>query len=125
MKKLLFIALLLVSFTSFAQDTFVRSYTSFISTNKSIEEEEKTTSLVVVFNADKQKKILLKFSSENTMVLYQVGSVETGKTEGGYKYQGVNVIDNDTGKELYLQLFDENGVLRLIFDSENKIEFYK
>ena len=125
MKKLLFIALLLVSFTSFAQDTFVRSYTSFISTNKSIEEEEKTTSLVVVFNADKQKKILLKFSSENTMVLYQVGSVENGKTEGGYEYQGINVIDNDTGKELYLQLFDENGVLRLIFDSENKIEFYK
>ena len=125
MKKLLLAVLVFVSFTSFAQDTFVRSYTSYISTKKSIAEKETATSLVAVFNADKQKKILLKFSAENTMVLYQVGSVETGKTEGGYKYQGINVIDNDTGKELYLQLFDENGVLRLIFDSENKIEFYK
>ncbi len=125
MKKLLFIALFLVSFTSFAQDTFVRNYTSYINTKNGVQEEEQKTSVVVVFNADGEKKILLKFSTGKVFTLYQIGKLQNGKTDGGYEYQGIEVINENNAEEFYLQLFDKDGILRLIFDDENNIEFYK
>lgn len=125
MKKLLFIALLLVSFTSFAQDTFVRNYTSYINTKNGVKEEEKEISVVVVFNADGEKKILFKFATGNVFTLYQIGKLENGKTNGGYEYQGIQVINQKNAEEFYLQLFDKDNVLRLIFDEDNNMEFYK
>lgn len=125
MKKLFFIALFLVSFTSFAQDTFVRNYTSYINTKNGVQEEEQKTSVVVVFNADGEKKILLKFSTGKVFTLYQIGKLQNGKTDGGYEYQGIEVINENNAEEFYLQLFDKDGILRLIFDDENNIEFYK
>jgi len=123
MKKLLFIALLLLSFTSFAQETFVRSFTYYINTKNGILEKEKETSLVVVFNPNNQKKIVFNFSYEKKITLLQNGGVENGKTNDGLEYQGIYAINEETGEEVYLQLF-HNGVLRLIFDKDDNMEFY-
>jgi hypothetical protein len=124
MKKLLFIALLFVSFTSFAQETFVRNFTSYINTKNGISEKEKETYLVVVFNPNNQKKIVFNFSNENKITLLQNSGVENGKTNDGFEYQGIYTINEETGEEVYLQLFHK-GVLRLIFDKDDKMEFYK
>ena len=125
MKKLLFIALFLVSFTSFAQDTFVRNYTSFINTKNGVQEEEKEISVVVIFNADGERKIVFKFATGKVFTLYQISELENGKTDGDFEYQGIQVINQKNAEEFYLQLFDKDNTLRLIFDKENNIEFYK
>jgi hypothetical protein len=125
MKKLFFIVLFFVSLTNNAQDLFIRNYNSFINTKNGIKEEEKEVSVVVVFNADGEKKVVFKFATGNVFTLYQIGKLENGKTDGGYEYQGIEVINQKNGEEFYLQLFDKDNVLRLIFDEDNNIEFYK
>jgi hypothetical protein len=125
MKKLLFIGLLFLSFTANAQEIFVRNYNYCIYTENGVKQAEKEVSLVVVFNADGEKKIVFKFDDGSGFTMYQVSKIENGKTESGYEYQGLNVINKKSGEEFYLQLFDKDDALRLIFGEDNTIEFYK
>lgn len=125
MKKLLFIALFIVSFTSFAQDTFVRKYTSMMATRDDVEEEVKAADLTVVFNPNGNKGIKFYYGSGETTEYLQVSDLTEGTTTGGYKYQLIKIINKEKGYELTLQLFDDDGVLRLLFSKGNTIEFYE
>jgi hypothetical protein len=55
----------------------------------------------------------------------QVGSVETGYTDNGTKYQLIYAIDSDNGYEVGIQLFDKEGALRILIDDGYNIEFYE
>lgn len=126
MKKFLTILLLLlVVAVSYSQDTFVRKYTTMISTRENVAEEEVKANLTVVFNPNKEKGVKFYYGSGKTSEYYQVSDLEKGKTEGGYEYQLVEIIDKEEGNQITLQLFDTIGVLRLIFSKGNTIEFYE
>lgn len=117
--------MLLFASITFAQDTFVRNYTSYINTRNSIQEPEKKTHLIVIFNADKENKVVFRYANGNSRTFYQVGEVINNKTNGGFEYQLIKVIDDENGQEFELQLFDNDNALRLIFSEGNNIEFYK
>jgi hypothetical protein len=125
MKKLLFIALFIVSFTSFAQETFVRKYTSMMVTRDDVEEAMKDADLTVVFNPNGNRGIKLYYGSGETTEYLQVSDLTEGTTTGGYKYQLIKLLDKKDGYEISLQLFDNDGVLRLLFSEGNTIEFYQ
>jgi hypothetical protein len=125
MKKLLLIALLIVSFTTCAQETFVRKYTKLLSTKNNVEEPEKEINLTVIFNPKGEKEIKFYYpNSGESKTFYQVSKLEKGKTEGGYEYQLIEVIDEEDGYKLTLQLFDKDDVLRLIIAEGYKVEYY-
>lgn len=124
MKKLLVIVLFMMSLMSFSQTTFVRNYTSFIVERDYVKESEKLVTLTVIYNPNGENKVVFKFGDGRTRNFYQVSKVENGKTEGGYEYQLMNVVDDD-GEEVVLQLFDKNNALRIIVSNGNTIEFYK
>jgi hypothetical protein len=125
MKKLLLIALLFVSFTTCAQETFVRKYTSMMVTRNDVEEPVKAADLTVVFNPNEKKGIKFYYESGETTEYLQVSDLTEGTTTGGYKYQLIKILDKTKGYEILLQLFDNDGVLRLVFSEGNTIEFYQ
>lgn len=126
MKKLLLLAMLLLAVaTSYSQDTFVRKYTSMMVTRNDVEEPVKAADLTVVFNPNGNRGIKLYYGSGETAEYLQVSDLTEGTTTGGYKYQLIELLDKKDGYEISLQLFDDDGVLRLLFSKGNTIEFYQ
>jgi hypothetical protein len=125
MKKLLLLAMLLFGTMTFAQETFVRKYTSMMVTIDDVEEAMKDADLTVVFNPNGNKGIKFYYGSGETTEYLQVSDLTEGTTTGGYKYQLIKIINKEKGYELILQLFDNDGVLRLLFSEGNTIEFYQ
>lgn len=125
MKKLLLLAMLLFGTMTFAQETFVRKYTSMMVTRDDVEEAMKAADLTVVFNPNGNRGIKLYYGSGETAEYLQVSDLTEGTTTGGYKYQLIELLDKKDGYEISLQLFDDDGVLRLLFSKGNTIEFYQ
>lgn len=125
MKKLLLLSMLLITSIAFAQDTFVRNYKSLLVTRDFKKEPEREISLAVIFNADKENTIVFRYANGISKKFFQVSNVTNGKTEGGYEYQMIDIIDAENGNELILQLFDNDNVLRLVIDDGYSLEFYK
>lgn len=125
MKKLLLFSMLLITSITFAQDTFVRNYKSLLVTRDFKKEPEREISLAVIFNADKENTIVFRYANGTSKKFFQVSNVTNGKTEGGYEYQMIDIIDAENGNELILQLFDNDNVLRLVIDDGYSLEFYK
>ena len=81
--------------------------------------------LDVIFNPKGEKEIKFYYpNSGESKTFYQVSKLEKGKTEGGYEYQLIEVIDGEDGYKLTLQLFDKDDVLRLIIAEGYKVEYY-
>ncbi len=117
--------MLLFSAMTYAQDTFVRKYNSYIITKNDIAEPEESVELTVVFNPNKKKEVKFYYSDGRILTFYQTSEVKDGATDGGYEYQLINVIDEEDGEELILQLFDKDNTLRIISIKGNStIEFY-
>jgi len=123
MKKILLISMLLCSTIIFAQETFVRKYVSMITTNNFVKSEIQDADVTVVFNSDKQNKIVFYFSNGNNRVYYQLEGVTEGKTNAGEQYQFIKCLDEE-GITTFIQLFDELGCLRVSINEGYKIEFY-
>lgn len=126
MKKLLLgMMLLLAIATSYSQDTFVRKYTSMISTKNDVSEKQVSANLTVVFNPSGENGVRFHYGNGNVTEYYQTSNLETGKTVSGEEYQLIEIVDKKDGYQITLQLFDKIGVLRLIFSAGNTIEFYE
>jgi hypothetical protein len=125
MKKIIIFSLLLLSITTFSQETFVRNYKYMIVTENDVSGINKKAELTVVFNPNKQKGIKFYYANGKIAEYYQVSDLTEGKTEAGQEYQLIEIVDKEEGLKIILQLFDKIGVLRLIFSAGNTIEFYE
>ena len=125
MKKLLLGALLLLSsFTCFAQDTFVKKYTSMVMKEKGVLQPWKKTDITVVFNPNGARDVVIYFSNGDKMTLHQIGNVIKGKTKNNEDYQLIECV-NEEGVDLAVQLFDDDTCLRIIIADGYFVEFHK
>lgn len=126
MKKILLIAVMLLSLSLFSQESkgvFVRDYTKFIVTKNNIKESEKLGKVSVVYNEGNTTNIAIYYTNKK-ILLYSSGNVQTGKTTNGQEYQAVKCINSEDNSVIVLQLFDNE--LRIFTDLllNNSIEFY-
>jgi hypothetical protein len=124
MKKLLLGALLTLSITVSAQDTFVKKYTSYITKEKGVLQPWVQSEITVVFNADNVKDIVIYYTSGKIKRLHQITGAKDGKTVNGDGFQMIECVDTD-GVSITLQLFDDDTCLRLIIFEGYLIEFHK
>ena len=124
MKKLLIFSLLLLSMCTFAQDTFVKKYTSFIIKEDDVLKPWVNSETTVVFNPNHIKDVIFYYSDSTNRTFHQISEVTTGTTESGEGYQVVHCISED-GIEMTLQLFDDDSTLRVIVSAGNSIEFHR
>lgn len=117
--------LLLVIATSYSQDTFVKKYTSMISTKNYKESKNEEINLTVVFNSDKKKGVKFYFEDGKIKSFTQIGKIEKGFTENGTRYQLMLAIDNENGYEVGIQLFDDVNALRILISDGYNIEYYE
>ena len=122
MKKTLIILFLLFTMFTYAQDTFVNKYTSFVVFSNNKYEEEKTCSVTFVFNEQDTNNIVCYFSDGTKKTFIRIGGIEKGKTNNGTPYQSVTCVDDSNGKKVDIQVFDDN--LRIHY-SDGFIEFMK
>ena len=125
MKKLLLLAMLLFGTISFAQETFILKYTSFITKEDNVIQPERFMNVTVVFNEKKTTDVVLYYDSGATIRYNTYGGTEKVTTKGGEKTQTVKALDSADGKEVLLQLFESTGTLRIIIANGWFIEFYK
>ena len=125
MKKLLLLSMLLFGTTSFAQETFILKYTSFITKEDNVIQPERFMNVTVVFNEKKTTDVVLYYDSGATIRYNTYGGTEKVTTKGGEKTQTIKALDSADGKEVLLQLFESTGTLRIIIANGWFIEFYK
>lgn len=125
MKKLLLLAILLFGTITFAQETFILKYTSFITKEDNVIQPERFMNVTVVFNEKKTTDVVLYYDSGATIRYNTYGGTEKVTTKGGEKTQTVKALDSADGKEVLLQLFESTGTLRIIIANGWFIEFYK
>jgi len=123
MKKLLLGALLLLSMSVFAQDTFVKKYTSMVSKKEDVLQPWERVNVTVVFNAKGSKDIVFYYSTGNTRTFHQITDVTEGKTEDGQGYQFVHCVDQD-GNRVGVQLFNDDTCLRILIAKGYMVEFH-
>ena len=124
MKKLVLGAFLLLSVSIFAQETFVKKYTSMISKKDGVLQPWVNTEVTIVFNPKGVKDIVIYYSSGKTLTLHQIGGATSGKTSSGESYQIVDCIDED-GEKLAVQLFDDDTCFRVLIAVGYMIEFHR
>lgn len=123
MKKLLLGALLLLSMCTFAQETFVKKYTSMISKKDGVLQPWEKTDITVVFNPNGVRDIVIYYTNGESLTLHQITGTTEGKTKSGDGYQIVRCIDQDGGK-LAVQLFDDDTCMRILIAEGYFVEFH-
>jgi hypothetical protein len=124
MKKLLLGALLLLSITTFSQETFVKKYTSMVSRKNDVLQPWEKTDVTVVFNPRGVRDIVIYYRNGNKLVLHQISGTTTGTTDAGEDYQMVECINED-GERVTVQLFDDDTCMRIIIAEGFTVEFHK
>jgi hypothetical protein len=125
MKKLILSVLLLsLSIASFSQ-TFVKKYTSVITEKDGVMGEWKDASLTVVFNETNTDDIVFYYSDGSVKRFHQVGDVKEDKTNSGDGYQIIMCIEDENGKKVAVQLFDDDKTLRIIVAEGFFVEFHR
>lgn len=125
MKKLFLpVLFLMLSVVSFSQ-TFVNKYNSVIAEKSGVMGNWETISITVVFNEKDTGDIVFYYANGNVKRLHQVGDVTKNKTKSGDDYQIIICIDDEDGKKVALQLFDENSTLRILISDGDYAEFHK
>ena len=125
MKKLIIIIGLLLGTIVYSQESFVKTYKSYISIEKDVASPELKTTVTVVFNHNGEKLIRFYFPNDKIETYRQVSQIEIGETTGGYKYQYIDAVSTLDGSSVGLQLFDDNDTLRVILEKGDVVEFYE
>jgi len=125
MKKLLLITLLLLSsYICFAQETFVKKYTSSMCVNNYVKDKLQSADITVVFNAGGVRDIVFYYPNGNTRTFHQIVGMTKGATTDGSEYQIVECLD-ESGERVAIQLFEDDKCLRVLVDKGYYVEFYK
>ena len=126
MKKILLsIIFSLSTIVCFSQETFVKKYTTFITSNNYVFDKWKITDVTVVFNPKGIKDIVFYFPNGSVRTFHQVKSVQSGKTKNNDSYQIVECIEDKDGDKVAIQLFDDDTCLRIIIDAGYYMEFHR
>jgi hypothetical protein len=127
MKKLLLGTLLLLSMSVFSQEdkkgTFVRKYTKYVITTNNVMGEVKDGDCTIVYNEDNTTNIGI-YMVGSKVLLYSTGKIETGETTSGSKYQIVKCINQASGKNVSLQLFETEVRIFTNKDFSDAIEYF-
>lgn len=125
MKKLLLGALLLLSTTMFSQaETFVKKYTSYVTKSAGVMQPWVYSNVTVVFNANNTTDVVFYYPNGAKRTMHQVDNVREDKTKNGEKYQIITCVDDEDGKELAIQLFDDGTALRILIAEGYFVEFH-
>jgi hypothetical protein len=124
MKKIIIFSLLLLSITTFSQETFVKKYTSMVSRKNDVLQPWEKTDVTVVFNPRGVRDIVIYYRNGNKLVLHQISGTTTGTTTAGEDYQMVECINED-GERVAVQLFDDDTCMRIIIAEGFTVEFHK
>jgi hypothetical protein len=108
---------------TFAQETFVKKYTSMISKKANVLQPWEKTDVTVVFNPNGVRDIVIYYTNGGSLTLHQISGAEEGKTKDGDGYQIVRCIDQDGGK-LAVQLFDDDTCMRILIAEGYFVEFH-
>ena len=112
--------MLLLSIAFYAQTTFVRKYTHYITNINNVESEPSYGEITVIFNYKGTNDIKM-FVGDKEKMFYRFGELEEGKTTNGSQYQIVPFVDKE-GVEVYIQVFDNN--MRLFYNNgKDYLEF--
>jgi hypothetical protein len=125
MKKLFLSGLFLMFSVTLFSQTFVKKYTSLITERAGVIGEWQTTSMTVVFNESGTGDIVFYYADGSVKRFHQVGDVEENKTVAGQGYQIITCIDNQDGKQIAIQLFDDDTTLRVLIAKGYYVEFHK
>ena len=125
MKKLFLSGLvLMLSVASFSQ-TFVKKYNTLITEKAGVMGEWQDTSMTVVFNESVTGDIVFYYNDGTVKRFHQIGNVEENKTVTGQGYQIITCIDNQDGKQIAIQLFDDDTALRILIAKGYFVEFHR
>ena len=121
MKKLILLCVMLLTLTTFAQEdeSFTRNYSKVFIQLDNKKEKVYIAKTIAVF-VNNEVKV---YCNNKIDVYYQVSDVVEGKSESGYEYQVIKCISKDSGKNVNIQLFDNQNSLRIHFD-DGYVEFY-
>lgn len=120
MKKLLLGALLLLSISTFAQDSFVRKYTWY---TQKINTKQVSCSATVIYNYNGTNDVVL-YTGAKTIHLVKISSVDTGANRVGEKFQQIECVDQSDGFPVSVQLFDKDKAVRFIIGNDY-IEYHE
>lgn len=124
MKKLfLSVLFLMLSVASFSQP-FVNKYTSVINKEAGVLGDWKDTSITVVFNEETTSDIVIYYQNGTEKRFHRIGEISIDKTSDGDEYQFFLCIDDEDGRKLAFQLFEETSTLRIIISDGNYVEFH-
>lgn len=124
MKKILLGALLLLSMSIFAQNTFAKTYTSYVIKEKGVLQPWVYSEVTVVFNSNDVKDVIFYYPNNTTRTLHRLTSPVNDKTLNGDGFQMIDYVDIN-GTKLTLQLFDDDTCLRVNIAEGYLIEFHK
>lgn len=125
MKKLfLSVLFFMLSVASFSQ-TFVKKYNSLIAEKAGVMGEWQNTSMTVVFNESVTGDIVFYYNDGTVKRFHQIGNVEENKTNSGQGYQIITCVDNQDGKQIAIQLFDDDTTLRILIAKGYFVEFHR
>lgn len=119
------VVFMIASFTTNAQETFTRTYNYLVKVNKNVTEETSKSSLKVVFYPKGKEIIKLYFDDGDIITVIPIGDIAEGKTEGGEEFQAFNVMEDKTGNEIRIQLFDKINAFRINLGNDYFLEYHK
>lgn len=122
------ITILVVFFSSFlaAQETqFTRNYSQVISINsEGVKSEWKQMDARFFYNYSNNPKKIKAYIGNIVKNFTQISETVYGKTDDGTEYAAVELLDDENGEELLLQLFkDSKFGVRLLFLDESLVQF--
>lgn len=122
MRRLFIICLMFISGLVFSQKEQFKmqfNYVSVYRNGKWGETEQATNTFV--FNVNNNSNILLYKASGKRETFTSVSNVIEEKTDKGYKYQAIGLLDEE-GNEVLLLLY-EHGILKLVYSEDLQIQF--
>jgi hypothetical protein len=125
MKKIfLSVLFFTLSLASYSQ-TFVNKYNYAISSKDGVKGDWKSISLTVVFNEKETDDVVFYYANGSVKRFHQLGDVSEDKTKANEGYQIITCIDDEDGRRVALQLFDNNTSLRILISEGIYVEFHK
>lgn len=120
MKNLLLGALLFLSMISFGQTSDIKYFNHVIAYEPGKSPQPAWLDSSFDFTSDENIVVIV---SDIKGVFKYTENIFEGKTSNGSEYTGIELIDNDNGNKITMQIFFQYGIIRLVETSGLMLEF--